>query len=144
MHGLKANMYWKYFFVFVCLFVGIYCENWWDNDAIENHQVMLESQRLNDHYHRHSLQNDGEPSNHHRRVLSDEPLDGVSVPFGVVVRKNVRRTNFRRRKMGSSYNKKNISRRGQRHRHNKNGNSFFKTTNQFLFLFTLLITQSRQ
>lgn len=137
MHVLKENMHWKYYFVFGCLCVGIYCENLWDNDEIENHQVMLENRRQNGHYHRHSLQNDGEPSNHHRRILSDGPSNDESVPFGVVDRKNVRRMNLRRRKIGSSYNKTNIFRRGQRHRQNKNGKSFFKTTNQFFSLYSL-------
>lgn len=152
--GLKAKMYRKYCIVFVCVFVGIYCENLWDNDEIENDQVMLERRRLTAHYNRHSLnQNDGEPSTpqqhqHHRRVLSDEPLnDERSVAFGAVDRKNVRRTNLRRRKMGSNNNKKNIFRRGQRHRHNKNGNSFFQDNKSISFHSLhslLLITQSRQ
>lgn len=147
MPGTKEKMYWKCFFVFVCLFVGHCCENLWDNDGIENDQVMLESRILNGHYHRHSLRSDVQASNHQQlRVFSDDPTNGESAAsFGAVDRKNVQRTKLRRRKMGSNYKKANTFRRGQRNRQNKNGNSFsVKTTNQFFFFHSLLITQSRQ
>lgn len=132
MLGLKENMFWKCFFVCLNLVVGIYCENWWNND--ESYQVMLKNQKFNSH-RRHSSRNDSEIWLKHSQVLSDEPLnlDAEPIPFDAANRKNVHQ-NFRRRKMGSSH-KKSIFRRGQRHRHNKNGNSFFKTTNQCWLLF---------
>lgn len=135
MLGLKEKMFWKYFFVFVCCALyGIYCENVWNDDDVENNPVMLEGRTLNGHY-RHSIKTNVQTSkHHHRRVLSDEPFH-TETPFMAVDRKNVRRTNFRRRKMGSSNNKKNIFRRGQRHRHNKNGNSFFQDNKSIFFSF---------
>lgn len=139
MLGLKERMFWKYFFVFVCCAVyGIYCENVWNDDDVENYPTMLEGRTLNGHY-RHSIKTNVETSKqHHRHVLSDEPMH-TETPFMAVDRKYVRRTNFRRRKMGSSNNKKNIFRRGQRHRHNKNGNSFFQDNKSILWCFFLIL-----
>lgn len=145
MIGSKEIMYWRSYLVFVTMVTCICCENVWNtNDEIENDQVKLESQRLNGYHYRHSLQNDAETSQHNRRHLSDEPSNAESIrPFKANDRMYMRRTNHRRRKMGSNNNnKKHIFSRGQRHRHNKNGNSFVKTTNQFLF-FLSLITQSK-
>lgn len=159
MLGLKEKMFWKYFFVFVCFVMcGIYCENMWNDDEVENDLVMLEGRTFSGDY-RHSLNTNVETSKqHHRRILSDEPsslnIGNTESPYMAVERKYVRRTNFRRRKIGSSNNKKNIFRRGQRHRHNKNGNSFFQDNKSILFsvfflsldfaLLCLLITQSWQ
>lgn len=163
MHGLTENMFWKYYFVFVSLFVCIYCENWWSNDEVQsydaarydhqvhsehqnqNHHVKSESRRLNGH-NRHSFHNEAEIPLRHFQVLSDDPVangDDSTLPFNeaAVDRKYVRRTNFRRRKISSSNHKKNIFRRGQRHRQNKNGNSFAFSRQQINFFpFSLALS----
>lgn len=163
MHGLKENMFWKYFFVFFSLNVGIYGENWLSDDQVEsyqqaqydheisnanqneNHYVKQASRRSNGH-NRHSFHNEAEiPPFKHFQVLSDDPVvNDESLPFNVaavtataaaVDRKYVRRTNFRRRKISSSNHKKNIFRRGQRHRLNKNGNSHIPFSRQQINFF---------
>lgn len=144
MYGSMERMFWKYFFVFFSLIVCIYCENWLNDDEVQsnreaqydhqinnqnsnqNHHVKSESRRLNGHY-QHSFHNEAEIPLKHFQALSDDPVANgdSSLPFNVaaVDRKYVRRMNFRRRKISSSNHKKNIFRRGQRHRQNKNGNS---------------------
>lgn len=141
MLGVKENMLWKFFFVFISLVFGIYCENWLNNDQIENHQVMFEHRKFNGYYRQHVKSGVGTSSLRRNQFAADEP----SVPFDGGDRKTVRRTNLRRRKMGSrnSSNKKYIFRRGQRHRQNKNGNSFFKTTNQSVFLLSPFFSLGR-
>lgn len=146
MYGSMERMFWKYFFVFFSLIVCIYCENWLNDDEVQsnreaqydhhihhqnlnqnqNHHVKSESRGLNGHY-QHSFHNEAEIPLKHFQALSDDPVANgdSSLPFNVaaVDRKYVRRMNFRRRKISSSNHKKNIFRRGQRHRQNKNGNS---------------------
>lgn len=172
MYGSMEKMFWKYFFVFFSLIVCIYCENWLNDDEVQsnreaqhdhqiynqnpnqnqNHHVKSESRRLNGHY-QHSFHNEAEIPLKHFQALSDDPVANgdSSLPFNVaaVDRKYVRRMNFRRRKISSSNHKKNIFRRGQRHRQNKNGNSLPFRDNKSIslrvfFLFSPLITQSKQ
>lgn len=140
--GVKENMWWKYFCVFLSLVIGIYCENWFQNDQTENDQVTFQHRSLNGYY-RQNVKSHATTSalRYNQQFISDAPSMAESIPFDGGDRKPVRRTNLRRRKMGSS-NKKSIFRRGQRHRHNKNGNSFFKTTNQFFFASFLLSLHS--
>lgn len=151
MYGSREKMCWKYFFVFFNLIVCIYCESWLnDNDKVQSYQpirndhVKSESRTFNGH-NRHSFHNEAEMPLKQFQVLSDDPVvDGEpSVPFNEAAadRKYVRRTNFRRRKISSNTHKKNIFRRGQRHRQNKNGKLIRISRQQINFL---LITQSKQ
>lgn len=135
---MNETMFWRWFCVLVAITMCVYCENVWNDGEIENHQMMLEESRtLNGHY-RHSLRNYTETLQQNIHILPGDEASNTesSISFGAVDRKYVRRTNFRRRKMGSSYNnKKNIFRRGQRHRQNKNGNSFV-SRQQINFFFS--------
>lgn len=137
---MNEKMYWKWFCVLATIAMHVYCENMWNDGEVENHQMLLESRRLSGHY-RHSLRNYTETSQQNVHILSGEASNAESpISFGAVDRKYVRRTNFRRRKMGSSNNKKNIFRRGQRHRQNKNGNSFVSRQQINFFFFPLPFT----
>lgn len=137
---LNENMYWTYFFVFMSVHTFINCENLRNDDEYENDQVMLEGRKVNNH-NQHSVQQN------YYRFISDEPSNAESIPFDADDRKYVhRRTNFRRRKMGSSNHKKSVYRRGQRRRHNKNGKSIRQDSKSIFFFTSLpqLITQSMQ
>lgn len=127
-------MWWKSLFVFLSLVLSnIYCENYyWPNDddgQSEKHQMSFDEhrQQYNSRHHHHQQGNMESTKMANIRTISETYADSGgsdSIPIDRIVnQKNARRTNNRRRKIGSrNSNKKSIFRRGQRHRNNKNGN----------------------
>lgn len=145
-------MWWKSLYVFLSLVLSdIYCQNYyWPNDdgrsekqqmSFDEHRQEYSSRHHQQHYqHQHQSNVDSTKMSEMAsvRTISETYADNAgggggrahadTIPIdGIVNRSKFRRTNNRRRKIGSngsstSSNKKSIFRRGQRHRNNKNGN----------------------
>lgn len=146
-------MWWKSLYVFLSLVLSdIYCQNYyWPNDdgrseqqqmSFDEHRQEYSSRHHHQQHYQHQQQSNVDSTKMSEmasvRTISETYADSTAggggrahadtIPIdGIVNRSKFRRTNNRRRKIGSngsstSSNKKSIFRRGQRHRNNKNGN----------------------
>lgn len=137
-------MWWQSMLVFTSVALSnIYCENYYwpsDDKQSENRQILFDEHRQsNGRYQQTNMESSRTSSVASIRTMSETYAAGgsESIPIdGIVNRKNLRRTNNRRRKMGSS--KKSIYRRGQRHRNNKNGN-VHSSRQQISFCFSFVL-----